>query len=274
MATRNDPALSPRACPMCGGARSSRLFVSRNGFPILRCGDCSLVFTDDRGAPPPSELYPTFDQSTALGLEVARRGLGVFLRQREALLRSLKPAGRLLDFGCGNGAFAQWMSRSGYDVVGLEPFSLGKTVSRDHLTLMQAPLEQVEQELGTFDIITLWHVLEHLTQPVEVLARLGRHLNPDGVLVISVPNFQSWQRALFRGGWFHLDPPRHLLHFEPATLSDCLGRAGFSQVGQHPFLPEYGSSGWVQSVLNACLPPEGRSRGCRLRVPRFISRHR
>jgi SAM-dependent methyltransferase len=185
---------------------------------------------------------------------VARRGLGVFLRQREALLRSLKPAGRLLDFGCGNGAFAQWMSRSGYDVVGLEPFSLGKTVSRDHLTLMQAPLEQVEQELGTFDIITLWHVLEHLTQPVEVLARLGRHLNPDGVLVISVPNFQSWQRALFRGGWFHLDPPRHLLHFEPATLSDCLGRAGFSQVGQHPFLPEYGSSGWVQSVLNACLP--------------------
>jgi SAM-dependent methyltransferase len=144
------------------------------------------------------------------------------------------------------------MSRSGYDVVGLEPFSLGKTVSRDHLTLMQAPLEQAEEELGTFDIITLWHVLEHITEPMEVLARLGRHLNPDGVLVIFVPSFQSWQRALFRGGGSISS--RHLLHFEPATLHDCLARARFTQVGQHALLPEYGSSGWVQSVLNACLP--------------------
>ena len=241
-------------CFVCGGDRSAPLFTSSGGYPIHRCADCGVAFTDDRNAPPAPSLYPAFDQTSSTVLSGVRSALSVFLRQREAVTRSVKPSGRLLDFGCGNGAFARWMAEHGYDAVGLEPFSLGEPVTAGRLTLLRAPLEDAEGALGDFDVITLWHVLEHLRDPVQVLERLRRHLKPDGVLLVSVPNFRSWQGELFRGRWFHLDPPRHLIHFDPDTLRECLRRAGLSVVAEKRFLPEYGTSGWVQSVLNRLLP--------------------
>jgi SAM-dependent methyltransferase len=249
-----DAANGTRPCPLCAGTETRFLFRSANGYPILRCLGCALAFTDDRRAPPPSELYPPFDQSDTAALQQVRSALNVFLRQREAVVRAVAPAGRLLDFGCGSGAFARWMCGAGYDVVGLEPWSLGAPERFGRLTLRRQPLESATATLGTFDVITLWHVLEHLPRPVEVLRRLAGHLRPGGTLVVSVPNFRSWQSVLFRGRWFHLDPPRHLLHFEAATLDDCLARAGLVVTARRRFLPEYGTSGWVQSALNTILP--------------------
>jgi len=242
------------SCPMCGGLQSEPLFLAANGYPIVRCSRCRLAFSDVRSAPPPDQLYPAFDQSESVALDALRSVLALFTRQREKVVRRFKNSGRLLDYGCGAGAFARWMSVHGFDSVGLEPFSLGEPREDRNLRLVGGPLAEVEASLGTFDVITMWHVLEHLHEPVDVLSRLRRLLRPEGVLIVSVPNFASWQSRLFRGGWFHLDPPRHLLQFEAATLGDCLGRAGFEIAGEVRFLPEYGSSGWIQSALNRVLP--------------------
>lgn len=254
MSEPTDPTGRPLPCPMCGGASSSELLRAVNGYPIVRCKDCALAFTDDRAAPPPQELYPAFDQSDSAAIRGVRSLLSVFLRQREAVVRAARPGGRLLDFGCGAGAFARWMSGRGYEVVGLEPFSLGAPTRAEHLLLRREPLERAAPTLGRFDVITLWHVLEHLKNPVEVLKQLAGLLAPGGVVIASVPNFASWQSQAFKGRWFHLDPPRHLLHFEPRTLADCLARAGLAVERDHPSLPEYGTSGWVQSALNRVLP--------------------
>ncbi len=239
---------------MCGGAHVEPVFDSVTGYPIVRCTACALVFTDDRTAPPPSTLYPAFDQTTSRSLSHVRSLLSVFLRQRAAIVRSLKAGGRLLDYGCGAGAFARHMSEHGFEAVGLEPFSLGAATTEGALRLVRGPLESVEADLGQFDVITLWHVLEHVHDPVGVLTRLAKHLRPDGVIIVSVPNFASWQSAVFHRAWFHLDAPRHLIHFEPRTLDGCLERAGLARVREHRFLPEYGGSGWVQSALNNVLP--------------------
>jgi SAM-dependent methyltransferase len=241
-------------CPSCGGADARPVFRSSNGYPIVRCANCRLVYTDMRTAPPPSELYPHFDQTDSGVPKVMRSSLGVFTRQREALVRSVKSSGRLLDFGCGNGAFASWMAQAGYDAVGLEPFSLGKPTDGERLLLIREPLESAAARLGRFDVITLWHVLEHVPRPVDVLQRLSELLAPDGTLIVSVPNFESWQSRLFRGSWFHLDPPRHIIHFEAETLENCLRSAHLSTTKRWEFLPEYGTSGWVQSALNQVLP--------------------
>ena len=242
------------SCPLCQSQKAEEVLRSQNSYPILRCRQCSLVFTDDRTAPSANTLYPVGDQT---GRQFARKigwMLKLFLRQREAFVRRLKRSGRLLDFGCGNGAFALQMSHVGFDTVGIEPFSLGATVTAPRLKLIQAPWQEVEGELGSFDVITLWHVLEHLHRPTEMLERLTAHLAPDGVIVISVPNFASFQSTVFRGRWFHLDPPRHLSHFEQATLERCLRQAGLIPEARAQLMPEYGSSGWVQSSLNAVLP--------------------
>jgi SAM-dependent methyltransferase len=241
-------------CPACSSGDATSLFQARNGYPILRCSACALAFTDLRGAPPPPTLYPEFEQSEAIFAHALRRPLAVFTKQREALVREVMPRGRLLDFGCGSGAFARWMAHAGYDVVGLEPFSLGRAVEDHRLLLVRGPLESASTQLGRFDVITLWHVLEHLPHPSEVLRKLGDLLSPRGVIIVSVPNFRSWQSQVFQGGWFHLDPPRHIAHFETETLERCLHDAQLQTFRRWMFLPEYGSSGWVQSVLNGLLP--------------------
>src|SRR5262249_17178961 len=121
----NDQTIS-LDCPSCGAHEATLVFKAKNGFPIVRCSRCALVFTDMREAPPQRELYPHFDQTESRLPKALQSTVGVFVRQREGVVRGVKPSGRLLDFGCGAGAFARWMSGAGYDVVGLEPFSLGK----------------------------------------------------------------------------------------------------------------------------------------------------
>lgn len=241
-------------CPMCSGKEMATEFKSEAGYDIVRCRDCRLVFTDARTAPPPSALYPPFEQSDTAAQRSARSALSLFTLQRAKLVEGAKASGRLLDYGAGAGGFARFMAGRGFEAVGLEPYSLGTTLEEPNLRLVRAPLAQVKESLGKFDVITMWHVLEHLETPVQLLADLRSMLAPGGVLVVSVPNFASWQSEVFKGGWFHLDPPRHLLQFEPSTLEDCLRRAGFSVSKQVPFLPEYGTSGWIQSALNRVLP--------------------
>ena len=106
--------MSELSCPVCQGTRISSVFVSKNGYPIVRCDDCHVVFTDARTAPPPSELYPTFDQSDTAALRGVRAAMSVFRRQRAAFVRSVAaPPARVLDYGCGNGAFAGYMAHAG-----------------------------------------------------------------------------------------------------------------------------------------------------------------
>lgn len=262
-------------CPMCQGTQTGFEFKSRAGYDIARCQTCRLAFTDARQAPPPQTLYPHFEQSDSAAQKGARSALSVFTLQRAKLVESFRSSGRLLDYGAGSGSFARFMAGRGFEAVGLEPYSLGTTLDEPHLKLVQAPLTQVKDSLGKFDVITLWHVLEHLEQPVALLSELRSMLTPDGVLVVSVPNFSSWQSTVFKGGWFHLDPPRHLLQFEPDTLEECLKRAGFYVRKQAPFLPEYGTSGWIQSTLNQVLPHQNflyewvKDRGALAAMPRI-----
>jgi SAM-dependent methyltransferase len=246
-------------CGACGATDVAPMFSSWNGYPIVRCVWCGLVATDDRGAPPPETLYPAFDQSDTSAQRSVRGSLALFLRQRASFVKEVTTLGatrpRLLDYGCGSGAFARHMAGDGYEVVGLEPFSLGASTREQNLTLVRRPIAEARAELGgAFDVITLWHVLEHVHSPVEVLVGLRELLAPGGVIVVSVPNFASIQSRVFGGAWFHLDPPRHVIHFNRATLGDVLGRAGLAPFTEKPFLPEYGTSGWVQSALNRVLP--------------------
>lgn len=245
------------ACPVCHTvvAAITPEVVSDTGYALVRCGDCGVLFTDARTAPPPEELYPPFEQSASPGAAVAaRKATRGFLGRRVAIARKAASTGRSLDFGAGSGAFARAMAASGYTSVGLEPFSLGATVEEPNLQLVQGPLATHAATLGRFDVITMWHVLEHLDDPVPVLRQLAGLLTPMGALVICVPNERSWQRRAFPRSWFHLDPPRHLIHFDDATLRATLERAGLVVADSVAFVPEYGTSGWVQSVLNRVLP--------------------
>ncbi len=239
-------------CPICGAVTWGVLFRS-GGYPIARCSACGLVRTLEVVEAGETQ-YPVFDQRETTVMLGMRALVEQLLRERMGLVRRVVPPGaRLLDFGCGNGAFARLMARSGYDVVGIEPFSLGSPTVEQHLRLLRAPLEACAPTLGEFDVITMWQVLEHVRDPSAVLQSLLGHLQPGKVLVVSVPNFASWQSRLFGPLWFHLDPPRHISHFDRTALTTLLEKLDLEILTTRTFHLEYGPIGWIQSALNRVL---------------------
>lgn len=251
--SRPSPAASSsETCPSCGQARFETVFRSR-GFAIGRCGGCGLVRTLGVGEDVAVE-YPPFDQGETPLVRLFRFAATQLIRERLAFVRGVQADGRLLDFGCGSGSFARLAASAGYDVVGLEPFSLGQGLDSDRLRLIRGSLDQHADSLGRFDVITLWQVLEHVADPGALLQQLLSHLAPGGTLIVSVPNFASWQSRFFGQGWFHLDPPRHVTHFERGTLSALFDRLDLETISERTFHLEYGPIGWLQSMLNRVLP--------------------
>ncbi|HLQ45249.1 MAG TPA: class I SAM-dependent methyltransferase, partial [Planctomycetaceae bacterium] len=101
-----------------------------------------------------------------------------------------------------------------------------------------------------FDAIVLWHVLEHLPDARATIQEVHRLLRPGGLLVVAVPNFSSWQARWAGCDWFHLDLPRHLIHFPVAALKELLAARGFACHSEHHFSLRQNPFGWVQSALN------------------------
>ncbi|MGE3804806.1 MAG: class I SAM-dependent methyltransferase [Gemmataceae bacterium] len=157
-------------------------------------------------------------------------------------------AGRLLDYGCGAGIFAQRMRQRGWDVVAMDfnEHTIEQVRRRYGLTAIAGMLPHPEINAESFDVVTMGSVLEHVHEPHELIASIVRILRPGGVLAISVPNLDSWQYRYFGKEWWSLELPRHLLHFTPATLRRLMETHGL--VVRDLVLP--GRTGWMRRSLS------------------------
>ena len=135
--------------------------------------------------------------------------------------------GRLLDVGCATGRFLHRMKLVGWHVAGIEldpvAAATAKNVTPD--IFVGDPLDAPFAD-GSFDVVTSFHVLEHLTRPVAALSRMIRWLAPHGLLIVEVPNVGGVGGRVFGRYWSGLDFPRHLVHFTPATMTAMVERAG------------------------------------------------
>jgi 2-polyprenyl-3-methyl-5-hydroxy-6-metoxy-1,4-benzoquinol methylase len=138
--------------------------------------------------------------------------------------------GKLLDVGCGNGAFIAHMRGLGWDVLGIEPDAAAARQAREErdVRVLEGSVEGAGLPRGSFDAITLNHVIEHVPDPVETLGQCARLLKPSGKLVVTTPNFLSLAHKVFREAWLHLDPPRHLYLFSPRAMHRALDLAGLN----------------------------------------------
>jgi SAM-dependent methyltransferase len=135
---------------------------------------------------------------------------------------------RLLDVGSGEGAFLAEMERAGWDVQGLEPdATAAETARAAGVPVLEQPLEPGLFESGSFDAITMNHVIEHLHDPVEALRICHELLSPRGVAWVATPNLGSRGHDLFGRDWVGLDPPRHLVLFTRSALAQAIAKAGF-----------------------------------------------
>ena len=231
------PALaSGRPCPLCG-ARAGRA-----GAPPrpVGCRDCGLVYVDP--VPPEaietgaydSDYYEPWQGSE----EPARRRMW---RARLArLTRRVTSTGTLLDVGCGDGLFALLAKEAGWriDAIEFSPEGARRAAARLGRPVAVGDLAASTRLPGPFEVITLWHVLEHLVEPRPMLEAAHRRLVPGGLLVVAVPNLDNLpMRAAYRlarGRPCPLYEPGarepHLSHFSPRTLRDILERARFTDI--------------------------------------------
>jgi SAM-dependent methyltransferase len=220
-------------------------------FLLRRCGSCGSAVTVGDA---PEQLHETgaYRAGTPRLYRFARPILQAFDRHRLRLLGELaRPPARLLDAGAGRGRFVASARTAGYDAFGIEPSERGTAAA----AAIGAPVERASFETATvtpasLDAVTLWHVLEHLDDPAAALAKLRSWLAPGGGLLIGAPNLDSMQARLGGERWYHLDVPRHRVHFTLAGLHALLTRHGFEVVRSEHLLLEHNPFGMWQSLLN------------------------
>ena len=162
-------------------------------------------------------------------------------RERRDIVTQFAEGGRLLDVGCGNGYFLEAARRAGFEVAGLDLSEWATRYVREVFGVNVATCDALDADFppGCFDVVTLWHNLEHARDPVAVLRRVAEWLAPDGTVILRVPNFFSFDRLWHRDQWQRLSVPYHLVHFTPDTLRRALARAGLRPVWWDFRLPQF-----------------------------------
>lgn len=259
-------------CWNCGCADFEQLFQARDfdtassSYPIRRCRHCNLCYTggvtEDTLAASYSKSYYGSGKAKFLSVietlvklghrRQARKILDVYHdgQSRPALAEDVVS---VLDIGCGRALLLQEFDKLGAACLGIERGEFPGTPLQK-IDIYTGVLHDSELVNRRFDVIILWHVLEHITELGTLLEELPRHLNPGGILVISVPNFGSWQSRFFKRHWFHLDIPRHVTHFEKKWLEKALASLGLEIVSQTTFTASQNIYGFIQSALNKFFP--------------------
>jgi SAM-dependent methyltransferase len=269
------------ACLICGSARLKTLFTASDRlyhttaqpFAVVRCGECGLIRLEP--PPAPRELHRYYPDNywfapgpgAASRLEETYRRL--VLRDHvqfaaEAIARS-SAQGPLLDAGCGGGLFLGMMRQRGVRVLGLDYSREAAAIawSRQQAPSVCATLDAAPFRPSSLGAITMFHVLEHLYDPRAYLVAARHLLQPDGRLVVQVPNADCWQFRLLGRRWNGIDVPRHIFDFRGGDVEKLLRSCGFDVVRRKYFSLRDNPAGLASSLAPSLDPMARRVR----RVP-------
>ncbi|RYH76228.1 class I SAM-dependent methyltransferase [Flavobacteriaceae bacterium 144Ye] len=151
---------------------------------------------------------------------------GMALKRKLKLINSFPVSGKtILDVGCGTGDFLQTAKNNSWNVYGIEPNEKARAIANSKTRNQVFDTNTLQEfESGAFDVITLWHVLEHLPNLETEIQNLNRLLKPNGRLVIAVPNFKSYDAKHYNAFWAAYDVPRHLWHFSQTSISKLFSK--------------------------------------------------
>jgi SAM-dependent methyltransferase len=239
----------PGPCPACGGPVHPWREVPAGEpadprrFPLWRCERCGSALTG--GEPPGPELYErgVYAHEPPRAASLVRAAQRATVGQAARLLRraGVPQGGRVLDAGAGRGRLVGALRAAGFDASGIDPSGRGSGVE-------QTAIEQHRAE--GLDAVVLWHVLEHLDDPLASLTRVRSWLRPGGVALVALPNLDSLQSHIAGEGWLHLDVPRHRVHLTPRGLEELLLRAGLEPGGTAHMVWEHNPAGMWMALLS------------------------
>lgn len=210
-------------------------FLTGEEFKIQQCDHCMFKFVNPR--PDPDEIVRYYQSENYISHDAQSKNLfnraykiarEFSIRKKYNIVKQHVSSGTILDIGCGTGEFLYYCKSRGYDVSGVEPNEKAMQYARqvNGLTITEN-LFSLEANSVKFNGVTLWHVLEHLHALNESLITIKGLLAPGGILIIAVPNCNSWDAHRYGKYWAAYDVPRHLYHFTEETLKILIEKHGF-----------------------------------------------
>lgn len=237
-------------CPICNSSSTSMIMtvvdhtVSNQTFPVWQCYECSVRFTQD--VPDKDLIHKYYKSENYISHSDTQSGLvnklyhyvrGITLKSKARLITSQSGlrSGSLLDIGAGTGSFLLKMHQLNWHVTGIEPDEDARAIANKKTGLAVFPVSELFLlKSQSFDVITLWHVLEHVHDLHETIKIIKQLLKPGGVLIVAVPNYTSTDARKYDSFWAAYDVPRHLYHFSPNSMKILLEKHSFSLTGTRP----------------------------------------
>lgn len=227
-------------CPICGSEnihealKTTDYFSSGEVFPLYDCLDCGFRFTNSF----PSEdiIGRYYDSPNYISHSDSHEGLvnrlyhivrKRMLQKKADIVSHYAPGRqlRLLDYGCGTGHFLKTAIKRGWSAAGIEknPSARKYAAGLTGTGIMdENGFQKIED--ASFDVITLWHVLEHVENLNETIEEINRILTPEGAIIIALPNFHSYDARFYDKQWAAYDLPRHLWHFTPISVRELMNK--------------------------------------------------
>lgn len=241
--------LTIEKCLVCGSNKFEPFLVckdhtvSKENFNIVSCKMCEFKFTNPR--PDDSVLGDYYKAEEYVSHTNTKKGLvnklyhivrNHTLKKKIQLISSYVSRGTILDYGCGTGMFLSACKTAGWDSIGMEPDDNARKMASEQGLNVFSDKEKVKTYITDkqADAITLWHVLEHVTDMGETLAFFKARLKKDGVLIIAVPNHVSYDAEHYKEFWAAYDVPRHLYHFDLKSMKTLLEDTGFKLIETKP----------------------------------------
>lgn len=239
-----DTIIKDRSCPISGTTLYKKVgeakdfLYSKETFPLLQNLSSGLVITGN--APQEEELGKYYKSNEYISHTDSHKGIlnkvyqlarSFTLPKKYHTIARLFPKEKeglsLLDIGCGTGHFASYVKKKGYKVYGIEQDDKARGIAQEQGITCFSSLLDATLPSSSFDLLTLWHVLEHIDSLPLHFKAFKNLLRKDGYLVIAVPNYTGFDCRFYRNNWAAYDVPRHLWHFSPETLVELANKEGF-----------------------------------------------
>lgn len=237
-----------KKCEICGSSNLSGFlectdhFLTKEKFKISQCNECGFVFLNPQ--PEKEKLEPYYDSPDYISHSGTEKGIinkiykkvkKITIKRKLKIVCRYSVGRKILDIGCGSGELLNIFKENKWQTMGVETNEKARNYAIKKYGLQVIDETEVEKiQDRSFDVICLWHVLEHVPELQKRMNELKRLLKPAGTLFIAVPHCNSYDAAYYKEYWAAYDVPRHLWHFTPSTLKALCNKYGFSGVNIMP----------------------------------------
>ncbi len=254
-------------CPVCGNPKFSKYmetkdyFFTKEEFSLSICDGCSFVFTN----PIPRDISRYYETEEYLSHHSAKKGIissiysrirSLNIKRKYSLVTTYNSTGKILDIGCGTGELLSYFNTMGWKIMGIEPDENARQFAINTNKIEVGAESQINEITdSSYDVVSMWHVLEHVGDLNRRIEDVKRITKDNGTMFFALPNLNSPDAKKYGRHWSALDVPRHLYHFTQETFETLISKHGLELIHAEPMkFDAYYVSLLSEKYLNKKLP--------------------